>query len=84
MDRSQLSKIERGATKLTEDRIYAIADALHVQPGWLWMAPQDLLGSEKAREFLHGYDRLSDRKKTAILALLDAIDEEIVDLLPRR
>ena len=84
MDRTQISKIERGVTKLIEERIYQIATALRIEPGWLWMSPNDILGSEKAREFLRGYDKLSERKKTAILTLLDAIDEEIIDLLPRR
>ena len=46
-DHSQLSKIERHTTSLTEDKLYAVADSLNIEPGLIFVHPDIAIKRDK-------------------------------------
>lgn len=69
-DHSQLSKIERHATKLTEDRLYALAESLNVEPGLLFVHPDVATRRHKLAVIADGK---SDEQVDAIVQALKAL-----------
>jgi len=67
-DRTNLSKVERGKQALTEDLIFALADALDIEAGWLFVHPDVIL----ARQELLAADPAEIRALMAALRTLKA------------
>lgn len=69
-DHSQLSKIERHSTKLTEQKLYAIADCLNVEPGLLFVHPDVAAKRHKLATIADGK---SDEQVDAIVQAIKAL-----------
>jgi len=67
-DRTNLSKVERGKQGLTEDLIFALAEALNIEAGWLFVHPDVIL----ARQELLAADPAEIRALMAALRTLKA------------
>jgi transcriptional regulator with XRE-family HTH domain len=72
LDPTRISKLERGKEKLTEGMIYALAEAMAIEPGWLFVSPAAVtLGNETAALIQRLPVEKHAKVKQAVLALLD-------------
>lgn len=68
IDHSRISKIERGVESITEQMLFAWADALQVEPGALFVRPDIYFQRARAMELL---DRHSPEQ---VATILDAVE----------
>jgi len=67
-DRSRISKFENGHEGLREALLYAFAEALSIEPGWLFVHPEILMREREALTIL------GNRPPEQIRAVLTALD----------
>ena len=65
---AQLSRIENGKTRLAEDRIYAAANSMNIEPSWLFVDPDIALKRDKLEK------HFSDKSDQQVDAMIQAID----------
>lgn len=68
-DNSRLSKFERGIEGIREDMLYAIADALNIPTGWLFVRPDVAMGERKKLEVV---GNATEEEIGAVLAFIRA------------
>jgi len=73
-DHSQLSKIERHITTLNEDRLYAIAESLNVEPGLIFVHPDVANRRQKLAAIA---DNKSDEQVERIVEAIQALSVAI-------
>ena len=64
---AQISRIENGKTRLSEDRIYAAAEALNIEPAWLFVSPEAALRRQKI--YSHFENKTADEIDGVVMAL---------------
>ena len=64
---AQISRIENGKTRLSEDRIYAAAEALNIEPAWLFVSPEAAMRRQKI--YSHFENKTADEVDGVVQAL---------------
>jgi transcriptional regulator with XRE-family HTH domain len=64
---TQISRIENGKTRLSEDRIYAAAEAFNIEPAWLFVSPEAALRRQKI--YSHFENKTADEIDGVVQAL---------------
>lgn len=68
LDHTRISKIERGVESVTEPMLFAWADALKVEPGWLFVRPDVVLRQNEALKLIERHSAES------VIAMLSAVE----------